>query len=81
MEVEINLDALTERYVRNKEEMAAYYRSSAWVFAVMGLLFGFMFGMATGIRLAATMQPQEHVVAPSAASAPKDSTDSGGSTR
>lgn len=52
MEVQINLDALTERYVRSKETQAEWWRARALSMAVFGFGVGVMVGMLIALRVA-----------------------------
>lgn len=45
MEIEINLDQMTERYVKSKEFQAEWWRARALSLLVFGLGVGFMAGM------------------------------------
>jgi len=51
MQIEINLDEMTERYVRSKEGLAEAYKARAWTMAAIGLLVGIVLGMFIGVSL------------------------------
>ncbi len=49
MEIQFTLDEVKERYVRSMESKLELYREGLMLMAAIGLLIGFVVGMATGV--------------------------------
>ena len=51
MQIELNLDEMTERYVRSLETRAELYRARTWTLFAAGILIGILLGMSIAVRI------------------------------
>lgn len=49
MEIQLNLDEMTERYVRSMETKVEAYRARTWTLFAAGVLLGIIIGSMTAL--------------------------------
>lgn len=51
MEIQFTLDEVKERYVRSLESRLEAYRARTWTIFAIGVLFGYLTGLMTAIKI------------------------------